>query len=415
MSRLGEAIKRARDTRHLEIGRGVLSRAARVFGQVFGNAKPLVVADANTARFAAQAFPGAESFVFDARSLYAEHTHVEQLETHLRPMQAIAVAVGAGTINDLTKLAAHRVGRPYMCVATAASMDGYTAYGASITHHGHKQTFECPAPRAVVADVEVTAAAPKELTASGYADLMAKITAGADWIIADELGVEPIDPFAWETVQGGLREALAGGIEPLIEGLLLSGFAMQAMQSSRPASGAEHQFSHLWDMERTTDASHGFKVGVATIAIARFYETLLDWPMQNLDVAAARAAWPDRQAVEKSVADLFPDPQVREAALRESLAKHATADAVTDQLLRLKKIWPDLIRQLRVQLPPSQELVKMLTAAGAPTEPEQIGFSRNRLRLSFYQAYHIRRRFTVLDLAVRAGLLDQVLERMFET
>ena len=91
------------------------------------------------------------------------------------------------------KLAAHRTGRQYLCVATAASMDGYTAYGRRSRTTGSKQTFDCPAPRAVVADIDVIAAAPPELTASGYADLLAKITAGADWIVADALGVEPID------------------------------------------------------------------------------------------------------------------------------------------------------------------------------------------------------------------------------
>ena len=57
---------------------------------------------------------------------------------------AIPIAVGAGSINDLTKLAAHLCGRQYLSVATAASMDGYTAFGASITHEGSKQTFDCP-------------------------------------------------------------------------------------------------------------------------------------------------------------------------------------------------------------------------------------------------------------------------------
>ena len=96
----------------------------------------------------------------------------------LESTAAIPVAVGSGTINDLTKLAAHRVNRPYMVVATAASMDGYTAYGASITASGSKQTFDCPAPRAVLADLEVIASAPPGMNASGYADLLAKIAAG---------------------------------------------------------------------------------------------------------------------------------------------------------------------------------------------------------------------------------------------
>ncbi len=130
-----------------------------------------------------------EPFIFRAPDLHAEERFVAELESSLRTHAAIAVAVGSGTINDLTKLASHRVERRYLCVATAASMDGYTAYGASVTYQGAKQTFFCPAPVAVVADLDVICAAPGEMNAWGYADLMAKFPAGADWIVADALGV----------------------------------------------------------------------------------------------------------------------------------------------------------------------------------------------------------------------------------
>ena len=103
----------------------------------------------------------------------------------LKKTDAIPVAVGSGVINDLTKLTAHRCGRRYMCVGTAASMDGYTAYGASITYQGNKQTFDCPAPYGMALDPRIAAKAPKAMSASGYADLIAKIPAGADWMIAD--------------------------------------------------------------------------------------------------------------------------------------------------------------------------------------------------------------------------------------
>ena len=92
-----------------------------------------------------------------------------------------------------------------MCVATAASMDGYTAFGASITAEGAKQTFSCPAPLAVLADTNIIRKAPGIMTASGYADLFAKVTAGADWILADWMGVEKIDETAWSIVQDGLH------------------------------------------------------------------------------------------------------------------------------------------------------------------------------------------------------------------
>ena len=48
-------------------------------------------------------------------------------------------------------------------------------------------------------------------------------------------------------------------------GLLLSGIAMQMIGNSRPASGAEHHMSHLWEMAAISepiDYYHGEKVGV---------------------------------------------------------------------------------------------------------------------------------------------------------
>ena len=186
-----------------------------MFRQQFGDKPALLVADTNTFAAAGRAVLSAflhaghacrEPFIFTDPKLYAEHKYVVALEEALKGHDAIPVAVGSGTINDLTKLAAHRAGRPYMVVATAASMDGYTAFGASITYQGSKQTFSCPAPTAVVADLDVICAAPEGMNASGYADLLAKTPAGADWLVTEALGVEAIDRTAWAIVQGGLRQ-----------------------------------------------------------------------------------------------------------------------------------------------------------------------------------------------------------------
>jgi glycerol-1-phosphate dehydrogenase [NAD(P)+] len=433
---LDEALSSARETRALVVGRGVLGRTPDVFRTQFPGRRAVVVADETTFRVAGRTTQAAlqaagiatlTPYVFNDPGLYAEHRFVEMLEAALRPHDAIPVAVGSGTINDLVKLAAHRTGRQYLCVATAASMDGYTAFGASITYEGAKQTFNCPAPQAVVADIAIMGAAPAEMTASGYADLMAKVTAGADWILADTLGVEPVDARAWAIVQGGLREALAdpagarrgepAAIAPLVEGLMLGGFAMQWSKTSRPASGAEHQFSHLWDMEHHTHQgaapSHGFKVGVATLAVTRFYEQLLAYPFERLEVAAAVAAWPDAATAEADVRARFAGAEFLPTALQETKAKLVSPAELEQQLGRLRSSWPDLQRRLRAQLLPAAELERRLKAVGAPTEPEQIGLARARLRDSFRRAYHIRRRFTVLDVAVRAGLLDPLLGGLF--
>src|SRR5207253_11380784 len=121
----------------------------------------------------------------------------------------------------------------------------------------------------------------------------------------------------------GVRNGDAGAVEKLTEGLLLGGFAMQAAQSSRPASGAEHQFSHLWDMEHATDASHGFNVGVATVAVARFYEELIELPLQQLDVDAACEAWLTWDQCCADIEKQFRSAGIREVAMSESRTKYA--------------------------------------------------------------------------------------------
>ena len=352
---LAEALIAGGETRSLELGQGVLGRTPEVFRQQFGDKPALPVADTNTFAAAGQAVveafrragqPCREPFVFTDPKLYAEHEYVAALEAALQGHDAIPVAVGSGTINDLTKLAAHRTGRRYLAVATAASMDGYTAFGASITYQGSKQTFSCPAPLAVVADLDVICAAPEGMNASGYADLLAKTAAGADWLVADALGVEAIDRKAWNIVQGGLREAVAdpAGVRSgsreatrrLTEGLMLSGLSMQWTKTSRPASGAEHQFSHLWDMQhhvhKGQTPAHGFKVGIGTLAVTALYEYLLGKKLEETEVEDCSARWPNNAAREASVRALFSQADLTRVALQESQAKWIEAADLRRQL-----------------------------------------------------------------------------------
>src|SRR4051794_17681548 len=217
--RIADAVRAASDTRRVVIEAGALAAVDRVLAEGVGaEAAAVVVADEATMRVAGAAVDEAlhqagrevlDPHVLPARPvLYADYDNVTKVATALRRHAAIPVAVGSGTINDIVKRAAHECERPYMSVATAASMDGYTAFGAAITKDGYKRTMECPAPRAVVADLDVLTGAPPAMTASGYADLLGKVTAGADWIVADALGVEPITGPGWHLVQPGLREAV---------------------------------------------------------------------------------------------------------------------------------------------------------------------------------------------------------------
>ena len=432
-----DAIRGAQDTRMIRVGSGAIAGAADVFIDCFGASPAVIVADAATYDVAGAAVehalrnagvPCRPPFVFAATpAVYADYETVMSIVTHLRYSDAIPVAVGSGTINDIVKLASHLSERRYMVVATAASMDGYTAFGASISHDGYKQTFSCPAPVAVVADTDIVTAAPAALTASGYADLLAKVTAGADWIVADALGAEAIYAPAWHLVQDSLRRwtgnprgiahAQPQAVERLTEGLLITGLAMQAHRNSRPASGAEHQFSHLWEMEHLEQEgvwlSHGFKVGIGTVAVSAMYDQFLMHDFSGLDVDRLIRRRPTRDQLAAQIAAQHTIPVLRQKSVEETLAKVPGDDQLRARLTTLRSSWGDLQGRLRRQLLSPEEIRSRLHQAGCPSDPATIGVDQDRLHRSYHGARQIRRRYTVLDTAMETGVFDACVDRLF--
>lgn len=437
MTIIEQALQKTRDTRSLILGKGAMERTAEMFKNLFPGKKAVVVADTNTWKVAgakvdsvleAASLKEADAFIFDDPDLFAEWGFVLQLKAYLEKIDAIAVAVGSGVINDLTKYVSFELGRPYMIVGTAASMDGYTAYGASISIDGNKQTLDCPAPKGMILDPVVSAEAPKELVASGYADLIAKVPAGADWMIADALGIEKIDPFTWDLVQMKLRASLsdpdgaaAGDVpatEALAEGLIMSGFAMQALLSSRPASGTEHQYSHFWDMDGLCKdgkhVSHGFKVGIGTLVSTADLEFLIDYPVETVDIDAAVAAWPEWEDMEKEIHRLFDGkPGHLARALKETKGKYVTKEQLRKELSTFVAVWPELREKVREQIYSFDTVHDYLKRVGAPCEPEQIGITRERLRDTFRRIPFMRSRYTNADIIYRLGIQDALEQKLF--
>ena len=207
-------------------------------------------------------------------------------------------------------------------------------------------------------------------------------------------------------------------MDGLIEGLIMSGLAMQAHQSSRPASGAEHQFSHLWEGEglgRDLDPplSHGFKVGVGSIAIAALFERVLQRDLSDLDVGEicnSRSAW---EEVEEKVRKAYSGSKLEEAAVGETRAKYVDTDALRERIGLLRENWPELRQKVTEQLMPAEELREQLRAAGCPTSPEEIGLSIEDFKATYTRAQMLRKRYTILDLANETGILDECVEELF--
>ncbi|WP_269451954.1 dehydroquinate synthase/iron-containing alcohol dehydrogenase family protein [Tessaracoccus coleopterorum] len=270
-------------------------------------------------------------------------------------------------------------------------------------------------------------AAPSRLTSTGYGDLLEKIPAGADWILADELGIEPIDPDVWSLVQGELAEALGDpcavatgdpeAIAKLAEANLLSGLAMQAVKSSRPASGAGHQFSHTWEMEGhgldwEPPLSHGHKVGIGTLASCALWEEALRIDMEAIDVEEVVATARTRDDLVSSIEALLPE-QIREAAVGATLSKHIEGDELRARLATIKEHWGVIRERVSAQLVTPERAAAMLRAAGAPHHPELIGIDWDRFRGTHLKANLIRSRYTVLELLVETGQFDAVVDRLF--
>ena len=129
----------------------------------------------------------------------------------------------------------------------------------------------------------------------------------------------------------------------------MSGLGMQSYESSRTASGAEHQFSHLWEMEglgKDADRpSPGFKVGVGSVAIAALYELLLERDLADLDIEALKDSWPTREEMEHSVRAQHTNPELEEGAVEQTLAKYISADELAERLNCSGRYGPDYARR----------------------------------------------------------------------
>ena len=444
MNLIEEALKHTTDTKACVIAAGAAESAAKMFADLFPEVKKtLVVADPRTYSVAGQRVIELLTEAGVVASLYMLGADGQPFHAEYRWIEAVCaeyqrqfpdggvpmVAVGSGTVNDIVKRTSEEVGVRYMVVGTAASMDGYTSYGAAITKDGMKQTLACKAPLGCIVDSKIAAEAPREMVASGYADLIAKIPAGADWILADAIGAEAIHPAAWNFVQGPLRESLSnpagaasGDIaetEKLCAGLVMSAFAMQAMNSSRPASGTEHQVSHYWDMEdlcyNGLPVSHGFKVGIGTLISTKTIEFLLRQDLANLDVEATVTKWwPDFASVAATFPKVFGDrPAHITRANMEYPKKFPTRDQLRQELTLVKSLWPELSVKMRNQLMPFEEVRENLKKVGAPYEPEMIGVTRARFRETYAGVPYMRARYFSLDLVDRLGLTGQLLDELF--
>jgi len=76
---------------------------------------------------------------------------------------------------------------------------------------------------------------------------------------------------------------------------------------------------------------------------------------------------------------------------------------------RLEAIWPELRHELKAMMIDPDALEHMLREAGGPTNATELGLPRDIWRKAMKHARDVRNRWSFLDLADDAGLLDDFL------
>jgi glycerol-1-phosphate dehydrogenase [NAD(P)+] len=325
------------------------------------------------------------------------------------------VAVGSGVLNDSCKHATFLDGRRYAVFGTAASMNGYGASTASVTlRSGLKASLPSHAPRGIFLDLGVSAAAPAWLSAAGLGDSLCRSTAQVDWWASHRLfgTFYSTTPYVLQAGDEGPMMAHAAGLARhdltavgyLQRVLTLCSIGVCFTHVSHHGSMGEHQISHWVDMfagDHHPETTHGQQVGVASLVMARLQSAIL---AMETPPAVAPTIVDEAAMLKRYGPELGP---LCIAEMRKTALDAAGADAFN---AKLADLWPALRRELQAMAVPVLDMEAALAAAGGPTSAEELGLPRHVWHDAIRYSREIRGRWSFVNLAADAGLLDDLLE-----
>lgn len=362
-----------------------------------------------------------EAYVFPNSPVTPTEQSVGSAVMHFKPDCDLIIGIGSGVINDIGKMLSHVSGRRYMIVATAPSMDGYASASASMEMDGLKVSLDSAFAWAVIGDLDVLCQAPMHMLRSGMGDMIAKYISLCEWRIAKILVGEYYCPVVAELVQTALNRCVIAGpallerkpeaVKAVMEGMVIAGMAMKYAGLSRPASGMEHYFSHIWDMRSlafgTKADLHGIQCGVGTLLSLKVYDYI-------------RTLKPDREKALNYVKNFSLEAWNEQLlafigegayAMIEGEKKEGKYD-LTKHAARLEDIlakWDEIMAVIET-LPTYQDVYQFMQMIGAPIHASEFGVTDEQVRTTFTMTKDIRDKYIASRLLWDLGELENAAE-----
>ncbi len=409
------------------IGKGVISRIPE-FVKKYGAVRPFILADVNT--FAAagsqvcavlnEASIPYSRYIFPQKALEPDEYAVGTAVMHFDPKCDLIISVGSGVINDIGKILSNISGRKCIIVGTAPSMDGYASATSSMSMDGLKTSLNSRCADVIIGDTDILKNAPEHMLKAGLGDMLAKYVSIAEWriahIITGEYYCEEVAQLIRDALKkcvdnaAGLLKRDEEAIRAVFEGLVIGGVAMAYAGVSRPASGVEHYFSHVWDMRGlefgTKIDLHGIQCAMATAKAVRLYEY----------VSSLR---PDEQKAARYVEEF--DYSVWKAQLKEFLGSSADTmieleakegkynkDTHKARFELISQNWDSILQIIREELPSSEQFQKIMDTVGIPTDLNTLDVDSACAKQTFRATKDIRDKYVLSRLAWDLGILEEL-------
>lgn len=409
------------------IEHGAVRRLPEILAR-YNTHKPFILADQNTYAAAGKLVEAVlknsgiifSSYVYTNAALEPNEEAVGSAIMHFDHTCDLVIGVGSGVINDIGKILSNISGRKYIIVGTAPSMDGYASATSSMSMDGLKVSLNSRCADVIIGDIDILKQAPEHMLKSGLGDMLAKYVSIAEWrighLITGEYYCERVAQLIRDALKKcvdhaqGLLKREDEAVRAVFEGLVIGGVAMAYAGVSRPASGVEHYFSHIWDMRGlefgTQVDLHGIQCAMATMKAVELYDIVKNVvPNREKAMAAVSAFCYDDWS---SQLRTFLGKSGQTMIAKELEEKKYDKSTHPARFQRIVEHWDDIQQILREELPSVEELRQIMKNVGISCDLNTIGVDAECARLTFKATKDIRDKYVLSRLAWDLGILDEL-------